>query len=157
SFAHVGTILFNMAVNPVSAKVYVSNLDSHNEVRFEGPGTYTGHAGVRGRSAQNRITVLDPSQGGVTPRHLNKHIDYSTCCAPLPNETGKSFAFPTGMAVPSDGGTLYVAALGSSKLGIYSTAELEADTFVPSTADQVALSGGGPTGVVLDESKGRAY
>src|SRR5262249_24341332 len=39
SFAHVGTILFNMVTNPVSGKVYVSNTEAHNEARFEGPGT----------------------------------------------------------------------------------------------------------------------
>jgi DNA-binding beta-propeller fold protein YncE len=41
-YSHVGTILFNMAVNPVSGKVYVSNTDAKNEVRFEGPGVYAG-------------------------------------------------------------------------------------------------------------------
>ncbi len=35
-------------------------------------------------------------------------------------------------AVTGNGATLYVAALGSDKVGIFSTAELEADTFVPS-------------------------
>jgi DNA-binding beta-propeller fold protein YncE len=158
AFAHVGTILFNMAVNPVSGKVYVSNLESFNQVRFEGPGTFTGHPGVRGHNAENRITVLDPTAGTVTPVHLNKHIDYTTCCADVPNdENSKSLAFPTGMAVSSDGATLYVAALGSSKLGIYSTAQLESNTFTPSVSNQVALSGGGPTGLVLDEAHGRAY
>src|SRR6185503_11428015 len=38
-----------------------------------------------------------------------------------------------------------------------STAALEADTFVPSTANQIALTGGGPTGLVLDEARGRLY
>src|SRR5262249_59082168 len=33
-FAGVGTILFNMAVNPVTGRVYVTNADAHNEVRF---------------------------------------------------------------------------------------------------------------------------
>jgi YVTN family beta-propeller protein len=98
------------------------------------------------------------SSTGVTPRHLNKHIDYSTCCTPLPNpENEKSLAQPMGMAVTSDGATLYVAAFGSSKLGIYSTAALEANTFVPSTGSQIPLSGGGPTGLVLDEARGRLY
>jgi DNA-binding beta-propeller fold protein YncE len=158
AFAHVGTILFNMAVNPVSGKVYVSNLEEFNEVRFEGPGTFTGRPTVRGHNAESRITVLDPAAATVTSRHLNKHIDYSTCCAQLPNdENAKSLAFPTGMAVSSNGATLYVTALGSSKVGIYSTAQLENNTFTPSTANQVALTGGGPTGVVLDETNGRLY
>ena len=154
-YTGVGTILFNMAVNPVSGKVYVSNTEARNDLRFEGPGTFAGSS-LRGHLHESRITVL--GAGAVTPRHLNKHIDYDVCCAPIPNAEGeKSLAQPLGMSVSSDGATLYVAAFGSSKLGVYSTAALEADTFVPSTANQIPLSGGGPTGVVLDEARGRLY
>ena len=32
----VGTILFNMVVNPVDGTLYVSNLDSNNHIRFSG-------------------------------------------------------------------------------------------------------------------------
>src|SRR5262249_12716438 len=90
--------------------------------------------------------------GTVTPRHLNKHIDYTV--DGTPDEAARSLAFPTGMAITPDGNTLYVAALGSSKLGVFSTAQLEADTFVPSTANQIALTGGGPPGVALDAPRG---
>jgi DNA-binding beta-propeller fold protein YncE len=38
-WAGVGTTIFNMAVNPISKKIYVSNTDAQNHVRFEGPGT----------------------------------------------------------------------------------------------------------------------
>jgi YVTN family beta-propeller protein len=154
-FTGVGTILFNMAVNPVSGKVYVSNTEGRNDLRFEGPGIFAGSS-LRGHLHESRITVVSPS--GVTPRHLNKHIDYGTCCAPVPNpESEKSLAQPLGMAVSADGATLYVAAFGSSKIGVYSTAALEADTFVPNTANQIQVSGGGPTGLVLDEAHGRLY
>ena len=53
AFAHVGTTLFNMAVNPVNGHLYVSNTDSINDVRFEGPGVYAGtyRAGASGRGA----------------------------------------------------------------------------------------------------------
>ncbi|WP_342374149.1 hypothetical protein NVS55_22415 [Myxococcus stipitatus] len=154
-YSGVGTILFNMAVNPANGKVYVSNTDARNDLRFEGPGTFAGSS-LRGHLHESRITVLGASS--VTPRHLNKHIDYSACCAPTPNaESEKSLAQPTGMAVTSDGSTLYVAAFGSSKLGIYSTAALETDTFVPSSANHIELTGGGPTGLVLDESRRRIY
>jgi DNA-binding beta-propeller fold protein YncE len=40
AYAHVGTTLFNMAVNPVSGNLYVSNTESINNVRFEGPGIF---------------------------------------------------------------------------------------------------------------------
>ncbi len=154
-FAGVGTILYNMAINPVSGKVYVSNTESFNEKRFEGPGIFAGQTG-RGRFHEDRITVL--SSAGVSPRHLNKHIDFDTCCAPIPNpENQKSLALPTGMTVSRDGSTLYVAAMGSSKIGVFSTPELENNTFVPNAANHIPLSGGGPTGLVLDERRQRLY
>src|SRR5262249_1874020 len=100
-FASVGTVLYNMAVNPVSGRVYVSNTDARNNTRFEGPGIFAGHT-VRGNHNRNRITVLEPG-GGATPHHLNKHIDFSTCCAPVPNaESELSVALPTQMAVSQD-------------------------------------------------------
>jgi DNA-binding beta-propeller fold protein YncE len=155
-FQGVGTILYTMAVNPVNGKVYVANTEANNADRFEGPGTFAGHS-LRGHLHESRITVLLPG-GGMAPRHLNKHIDYDHCCAPIPNdENARSLAFPQGMAVTDNGATLYVAALGSGKVGVFSTAQLETNTFVPSTASQIPVSGGGPTGLVLDEDRGRLY
>jgi DNA-binding beta-propeller fold protein YncE len=159
TFQGVGTILYSMVVNPANGKVYVANTDANNLARFEGPGTFAGHS-LRGHLHENRITVLSPSGGGggVAPRHLNKHIDYSSCCAPIPNAEGaRSLALPQGMAVTEDGATLYVAALGSDKVGVFSTAQLEADTFVPSDASHIRVTGGGPTGLVLDGERGRLY
>ena len=155
SFSGVGTILYNMAVNPVTGHIYVSNTDALNDHRFEGPGDFAGHS-VRGHHNLSRISVLGPA--GVVTRHLNKHIDYSTCCAPVPNaENRLSLALPTGLVVSADGRKIYVAALGSSKIGIYDTAALEDDSFFPNAADQIQLSGGGPTGLVLDERNDRLY
>ncbi len=159
SFSGVGTILNNMIVNPASGKVYVTNLESLNEQRFEGPGNFAGHS-VRGQFSKNRITILDPGAAhSVTPRHLNKHINYSQpCCNALPNsESIRSLALPQGMAITSNGQTLYVAAQGSSKIGIFNTAELETDTFTPSASNQIEVSGGGPAGVVLDKTGSRLY
>jgi DNA-binding beta-propeller fold protein YncE len=155
AYASVGTVLFNMIVNPRSGKVYVSNTDANNLSRFEGPGDFAGST-VRGHIVESRISVLDDH--GVSARHLNKHIDYSTCCAPAPNaENARSLAFPLGLEITSDGRTLYVAGFGSSKVGVYSTSALENDTFVPNTANQIVVSGGGPTGLALDEARNRLY
>lgn len=161
----VGTILFNMAVNPVNGNVYVTNTEAGNEVRFEGPGTYVTQnnhkpagipATVQGDLHRARITVLDGAN--VLPRHLNKHIDYSVRPAP-PGTANHSLAIPVEMAVSSDGATLYVAAFGSSRVGVFSTAALEADTFDPPTQSSgyIPVSGGGPGGLVLDEARNRLY
>ncbi len=152
----VGTVLFNMAVNPVTGKIYVSNSEALNLRRFEGPGHRLGRNNtVQGHTHESHITVL--SKEGVKRRHLNKHINYATCCAPIPNpENAKSLAQPMNMAVTRDGKMLYLAAFGSNKIGILKTAELEADTFIPNVADQIPVRGG-PVGLVLDEARNRLY
>jgi hypothetical protein len=149
-----------MAVNPVNGKVYVANTEARNDVRFEGhnvlgPTQGAPSGSVRGHFVESRITIIDPATGAVHPRHLNKHIDFTTDGTPA--EAARSLAFPTGMAVTPDGKTLYVAALGSSKLGVFSTAQLDNDTFTPSQTNQIALSGGGPTGLVLDAARSTIY
>lgn len=163
TYSGVGTVLFNMIVNPKNGNVYVANTDAQNQERFEGAGKFFQDAGisdrhtVRGHLHESHITVLE-KLGGVKPRHLNKHIDYNKCCAPIPNpENDTSVAFPQDMAITSDGSTLYVPMFGTSEVAVYNTDELEGDTFFPSSADQIHVSGGGPSGIVLDESRGRAY
>jgi sugar lactone lactonase YvrE len=158
-FPHVGTTLFNMAINPVGGKLFVSNLEAFNEVRFEGPGNFADTT-VRGHLVESRITIIDPVAETVTPRHLNKHIDYvNDPFDPIPNsENAKSLAFPLGMQFSSDGSTLYVAAFGSSKIGVYDTTELANNTFVPgASGSQFTVSGGGPSGLVLDEAHSSLY
>jgi hypothetical protein len=49
-------------------------------------------------------------------------------------------------------GTLYVAAFGSSKSRRVRHGSLENNTFVPTSDDHIAVTGGGPTAVVLDEA-----
>jgi DNA-binding beta-propeller fold protein YncE len=164
-YAGVGTMLFNMIVNPVNGKVYVSNTDARNDVRFSGPADYarsvleplgrSGPFSVQGHLVDSRITVLDGST--VKPRYLNKHIDYSQCCGEVPGENAKSLAFPLDMAITEDGRTLYVTALGSEKIGVFDTEALEQDTFTPDAANQITLSAGGPTGLALDETRHRLY
>jgi len=156
TYSGVGTVLFNMIVNPKNGHVYVTNTEARNEKRFEGPGIFAGQT-VRGHLHENRISILREN-GEVLPRHLNKHIDYSVCCEPIPNdENQRSLALPMGMAINRSGETLYVAAFGSGKIGIFDTDELEDDSFTPDTARQIPLSGGGPSGLLLDESGERLY
>jgi len=155
SFAHVGTILYNLAVNPVSGAVYVSNTDANNMDRFEGFSTPS----LRGELHRARISILSGST--VSPRNLNPHIDYDAISPPQAVNDA-SLGIPTDLAVSPDGSTLYVAAFGSGKVGILSTAALALapgapGAFQPDPADHVELSGGGPGGLAIDAANERLY
>ncbi len=149
AYAHVGTTLFNMAVNPKSGKVYVSNLDAHNDVRFEGH--TPGFTSVAGNMVDSRISIIDPSSGAVTADNLNPHLTHAVPPATIGSgDPTLSRAFPLDLTFSADGSTVYVVAQGSAKLAIYETASLEAGTATPTKENQVNLSAGGPTGVVTD-------
>ena len=163
AIAGVGTVLFAMAVNPVSGRLYVANTEANNRVRFEGPGDFVrttapktsgDPASVRGHLHEARITVINGSN--VTPCHLNGHLDYGANPQPA-SARDRSLAAPMGMAVTADGNTLFLAAFGSQTLARIPVSGLESGSFLPDAASNIALSAGGPTGVVLDESRGRAY
>jgi DNA-binding beta-propeller fold protein YncE len=164
SISGVGTVSFNMIVNPDNGNLYVTNTEAISRVRFEGLGSWVSDLGpkesgdpptVRGHLHEARVTVIDGALN-VRPRHLNKHIDYSA--RPQPAGTkDRSLSMPLEMAITSDGSTLYIAGFGSSAIGIYDTAELENDSFTPDAANMISLPSGGPSGLVLDEVRERLY
>ncbi len=160
AYRHVGTTLFNMAVNPNSGSVYVSNTEANNATRFEGPGIVGGST-VQGNIARTRITVIKPTENRVTPRALNRHIPYEV----LKSDSAikqHSIANPTQLVISNDGSTVYMAAMGSNKIAVYPTNQLEDDAywdnngieFDPKTASKQHISvTGGPVGLLLDESR----
>jgi YVTN family beta-propeller protein len=165
-FDHVGTILFNMVVNPVSGKVYVTNLEMPNHIRFEGPGNHGGTT-VQGRLSESRITVLDPGGPSADSQHLNQHIDYTKLHTDVPDlvdvtQIDHSLATPLQPVVSSDGNTLYVAAFGSGKVGVFSTTDIEDAAFETNFDPTVKSAAyldvpGGPAGLALDEARNRLY
>jgi DNA-binding beta-propeller fold protein YncE len=165
AFAGVGTVLFGMAVQPRSGRVFVTNTEAQNLTRFEGHGQ-SSSSSVIGHLHESRVTVLDPG-GGVLPLHLNTHIDYSKCCAPNPRENAQSFAFPTAGVFSGDGERFYFAALGSDKVGVVDSRVL-ARGFDNSAARkrrelrEIAIGRSsselaGPVGLTLDETRQRLY
>ncbi|MBK8231684.1 MAG: hypothetical protein IPK72_14115 [Candidatus Eisenbacteria bacterium] len=135
----VGTTLLDLAVHPTSGRIYVTNLEARNDVRFV--------PNLRGSFAQNRITVIDPVSGAVTPVHLNPHINYASQ-AGTPGERALSLSTPMEIAVRSDGSELFVAAFGSRKVAVLDP------------GGQVLRRipvGQGPAGLALDEERNRLY
>ncbi len=168
-FSSVGTTLFNMVVNPISGKIYVTNTESPNHIRFEGPGIHGGST-VQGHLSESRITILDPSGPSQDVQHLNRHIDYSALHtdagadhAAINGQISHSLATPLQPAISSDGETIFVPAFGSSRIGVFTRTELEDPAFetnfdpTAQSADYLPTLGGGPTGVALDEANNRIY
>lgn len=168
-FSSVGTILFNMAINPVSGKVYVTNTESPNEVLFEGPGNHGGST-VQGNLSQSRVTILDPAGPSMDVQHLNQHINYSNLHtdaganhAAINAQIPHSLATPLQPTISSDGNTIYIPAFGSKKIGVFTRTELEDPNFEtnydPTTqsSDYLSTFAGGPTGLALDETNNRLY
>jgi len=138
TWSGVGTTLYNVAVNPVSGVLYVSNQEASNEIRFE--------PNLVGRFVKTRLTVVNPGTNAVTPQTLNGHIDYSNP-AGTSGERALSLAFPLDVLVSPDGNTVFVAAFGSSKVG-----RLNASGVLQSRIDV----GRGPSGLALDAA-GRLF
>ncbi|MEO1936579.1 MAG: hypothetical protein ABGX04_17535 [Myxococcales bacterium] len=168
-FSSVGTILFNMVVNPASGKVYVTNTDSPNHIRFEGPGDHGGST-VQGRLSETRVTILDPSGPSQDIQHLNQHIVYADLHtdaganhAAINGQIPHSLATPMLPTISADGSKIYIPAFGSSKIGVFTQAELEDPAFEANydptvqSADYLSTTGGGPSGVALDEVNNRIY
>lgn len=153
-YPHVGTTLFNMAVNPATDTVLVTNTDAQNHIRFEGPGEHGGST-VRGNIAQARITTLDPQAGTVTPVHLNSHLDYDN---PAAEDRQHSIATPLQITINTAGTTAYVAAIGSNKVAAYPVQNLTSGTLNPVSVSPSHIDvAGGPSGLYLDETTNRLY
>jgi DNA-binding beta-propeller fold protein YncE len=139
AFTGVGTSLFNLAVSPTTGRIFVTNQDAQNEIRFE--------PNVRGKFLRNSITTIDPGSGTVTSHHLNSHIDYQNP-AGNPAERALSLAIPMDVAVSSDGGTVFVTAFGSRKVGVLDS---------NGNVTRRIVVGDGPCGLALDEARERLY
>lgn len=153
SHSGVGTVLFNMAVNPISGAIYVSNTNARNEVRFEGAGSRS--TSVRGHFLENNITVI---KGSVRPVHLNPHVDFS-----LPIETespenikAHSISQPMFMQVSEDGEILFLTAFGSSHVVAISTKALEGNQYDPFKSQHMDVPGG-PAGLAFSKNEKYLY
>ena len=160
SYQHVGTTLFNLSVNPRNGAIYVTNTDSQNHIRFEGPGVH-GNSTVQGNLARTQVTVIEPDSGLVKPRQLNNHIDYGDLKAGV-DTRAHSVATPLQSAVSADGNMLYVASIGSNKIAKYNTVDLEDDlnwqSFDPQVASRNHIDmSGGPAGLLLDDARNQLY
>jgi YVTN family beta-propeller protein len=147
SVSDLGTNNFNIAIDPTSATLYVTNTDASNRTRFE--------PNLKGRFLKNQVTLVGSGGAGpVTPVHLNSHINYGSSPGPQ-SERDLSLAEPIDIAVNVAAGKVYVAAMGSSKVGVLSLAGNVTNRIATGGAPAApGIAPGdqrGPTGLALDQ------
>lgn len=156
SFSGVGTTLFNMTTAP-DGKLFVSNSEARNHVRFEGEGSVA--TTVRGNTAENRVTIIDG--GVVTPFRLNHHIDFDLPFGQQVNGQDKFRAVSQPGAMAYIDGELWVLPFGSKKIQIYDDPAVSGSgTWFDqpwSSWVGLALPDGGPAGIAVQDYRGRAY
>ncbi len=132
-----------MAVNPTDGMIHVVGTDAINERRFEPV--------VNGIFVRVMAAVVDPSGAGAPAViDLNPHLTYST-----PNVSqglrDQSLGDPRGMAWNAAGTRAYVTGMGSNNVIVIDPAGARAG------AQPTIEVGEGPTGLVVDDSRGQAY
>ncbi|ANM31042.1 hypothetical protein ABI59_17870 [Acidobacteria bacterium Mor1] len=136
-------LCMSMAVNPQSGEIVVVGTDATNETRFEPNlnGTFV-------RTKHATVAASDLSRTGLVD--LNDHLDYTVANLPQ-SERDKSLADPRGVAINSTGSKVYITGMGSNNMIVVNPAGTRVGA-----APTIEL-GEGPTGIVLDEPRNRAY
>ena len=136
-------LCMSLTVRPTTGEITVVGTEATNEVRFEPK--------VRGtflRVLMARVAPVGPSTSGVFD--LNPHLNYATSTVPQ-SERDKSVGDPRAVAWNAAGTRLWIAGMGSNNVIVAD--ENGARVGIAPTIDVAE----GPTGIVLDEPRDRAY
>ena len=123
AFAHVGTVIYGLAVNPTNGALFASNTEARNEVRFAGSGLFGGSS-VRGHQHESRVTMIDAQ---VLPRHLPPT---STDVVPSPPGVKERSTLPGAMTFSHDGSRV-PRPLRSATIAVLDAAAVEAGGDLP--------------------------
>ena len=137
----LGNILMAMSVRPGTGEVFVVGTDATNEIRFE--------PNLNGKFLRVNVSRFAPPSGTVTITDMNPQINYSTHTSP-PAVRKQALGDPRGIAWRTDGTKAYVTGMGSNNV---ITINATGGRTVP---DPITV-GEGPTGIVIDEARQRAY
>jgi YVTN family beta-propeller protein len=141
----------NMAigVNPAgggAGMVTIVGTDGTNEIRFEPV--------VNGRFLRVNLAIVNPATLSKTVRDLNPHLNYSGPTIP-PSQRQRSIGDPRAIVWNSAGTRGYITGMGSNNVVVVNAAG-DRQTTAGAAADTIVV-GEGPTGLAIDESRGRLY
>ncbi len=137
--ARLGNILMAMAVRP-GGEVTVVGTDATNEIRFEPV--------LNGKFLRVNLTRFSSVGGVNTITDLNPHINYANATLPQAQRV-QSIGDPRAIVWKADGTKAYVTGMGSNNVVMINTSGARMGAPI--------VVGEGPTGLVLDETRGRGY
>ncbi|MCC6677831.1 MAG: hypothetical protein IT436_11855 [Phycisphaerales bacterium] len=137
---HLMNIGMSLAVQPGTGRITMVGTDATNEIRYEPV--------VNGTFLRVNLAVVDASLASSTVKDLNPHLTYTTPTVDQ-SERDKSVGDPRQLVWNSAGTRAYISGMGSSNIVVIDAA---GDRDGP-TIDV----GEGPTGLALDEARGRLY
>lgn len=142
-----GTLLHQVAVNPVTGDLFVANTDARNLVRFE--------PNLRGNAVRHRLTRYRADTADRAIFDLNPGREAAT----LPDPEGRRVALSEPSAVVfASGATAWIAAFGTDRLARIQTETGEIQTIVDLRPENVsARSMRGPRGLAYDEATNSLY
>lgn len=144
-----GTNLFDIAVRPGSAELWIANTEALNLIRFEPQ--------LRGHFADSRLTKLDLVTEAASAQDLNPGIDYNV----LPNPTAQDSALsqPMAMVFAAAGDVLWTAAFASDRVAKVdaATGNVLTRVDVRTGVDDSSSAMRGPRGLALDEVNQRLF
>ena len=142
SYAHrLMNICMAIAVNPASGEISVVGTDATNERRFEPV--------LNGVFLRVNLALIDPLARTNRLRDLNPHLDYITRRLPQ-EQRALSLGDPRGIEWNAAGTRAYITGMGSRNL-------IVVDSSGHRVNPQPIELGDGPTGMALDEARGRLY
>ncbi|MDB6032826.1 MAG: hypothetical protein JWM16_3164 [Verrucomicrobiales bacterium] len=134
-------ICMAIGVNPVSGEIAVVGTDATNERRFEPV--------LSGVFLRVEFALVDPNTHTNRIRDLNPHLDYMKRTLPQA-ERALALGDPRGIEWSGDGTHAYITGMGSRNLVIVNSDGQRTNP------EPIELEEG-PTGIALDEGRGRIY
>lgn len=134
-------ICMAVGVNPASGKICVVGTDALNSIRFTPV--------LDGIFIHVNLAQVDPVSLTAAISDLNPHLTYQAAQV-SPDQRNLSIGDPRGIVWTSDGGTGYVAGMGSGNV-------ITINSQGNRTGTNPITVGAGPIGLALDETRGVLY
>ncbi|NOT34360.1 MAG: hypothetical protein HOP12_09345 [Candidatus Eisenbacteria bacterium] len=142
TFSASGSTNFALAVSPADGRIGVANTDARNQLRFEPK--------LSGYVTETQVGWITQA-GTFTRRVINPHINYTFTPGPQ-SDADSALGLLSGIAFAASGNRAYVTAMANDRIGVLNPAGGAASTVrgrIPTLE--------GPSGVVVDDARGRLY